>query len=254
MKAVNQSAAKRGIVAVVIVSALAWIGLAYAGGYSVLGSAWTANTYTHSMHFTANSGDITRGGSFVISDTVWYDVLFVCANNSGKITLSPGVGQTDLGRVHPTAIAALADNCNGAGDCNESVVYPSRVADAYPGFKTLCPNTDQTTKTTEDCFKEIYRLDSLACQNNNGTITQIRTKGLCASVAAKNCTSGDPQDPEACPTEDRKGYRFFTSKFIDPDLTGPGSSLDFQFVEDAACLTCVDNSDTAGACPTPPKK
>jgi hypothetical protein len=232
---------------------LSFVQEANAGGYPSLGSAWTYNTYTHSMTFAADAGDLSSPGTevFFISATRWYDNLAVCKNNSGKVTLVPGVGQSDPGQAtSPLPIEVLVDNahCAGTGatrSCTESVEYVSLINDvplSPDDLPQVCKDNSFNTQYT--CFQFLLGFptgqisENLECQNKKGRLVELKTKGVCAIVSARTEFNGQPtlENPG-------EGYRFFWESFFpQPDQT-------FNVVKDPTCVACVKEE---GPCfPTP---
>jgi len=224
---------------------------ANAGGYPSLGSAWTYNTYTHSMTFAADSGDLNSPGTeiFFISATKWYDNLAVCKNNAGKVTLVPGVGQSDPGAAtSPLPIEVLVDNahCTGTGAapaCTESVEYVSLLNDVpQPSSADFPQECTDRGFSQYQCFQFLLGFpnpdDKLQCQNKNGRLVELKTRGVCAIVSARTEKNGQPtvENPG-------EGYRFTFSSFF------PLPGQNFNVVKDPACVECVKGT---GPCfPTP---
>jgi hypothetical protein len=216
---------------------------ANAGGYGSIGSAWTFNTYHHDMSFIAPASDVKNQEVLFISDTTWYDNIAVCRNKGGSITLSPGVGQSDPFRiVNPESLTARVteDECvkagQGNGACTESVTYINRVADLEDQdlFLAFCGTGPNTPETRLACFWDALQLtpqERSACQNTNGVLVEVRTKGVCAITTARRCGS------TGCTDEVEQGYRFTFPNF------NPPPDAVFTATKDDNCFECVRNGN-----------
>jgi hypothetical protein len=224
---------------------------AFAGGYGSLGSAWYVNTYSHQMSFQAPYSDVKNNTVLFISDTVWYDNLAVCQNNSGKVTFVPGGGQSDPFQiVNPGALQTVADqtaDCQKQGTnniCTDTVSYFSKLSEIETAYQqNHIPAGCLISDTPYQCFLKLLGLDPnlvFQCQNQNGSLVQIVTKGVCAIVTARKC------DTQGCTDETFKGYRFTYPSFNQPETTPP---ISFTATPDDNCVTCVNNPTAANCAP-----
>jgi hypothetical protein len=236
--------------------ALSFAQNANAGGYPSIGSGWTIQTYDHSMTFAVDTGDLNSPGTKIafISDTVWYDNLAVCQNNSGKVTFVPGGGQSDpFGFVSPLAQEVFVgdqespgtcDNGNGSTRaCTEQVTYVSKQSDLPAQLPDACFTAGAETPYT--CFQFLLGLipdPNLTCQNKNGRLVELRTKGVCAIVSARVDKTNGSTFPNP-----GVGYQFTFPSFIQP-LNQP-----FQVRQLDECkefVLCVNQGGTD--CTPPP--
>jgi hypothetical protein len=198
-----------------------------AGGYGSLGSAWYVNTYSHDMLFSTIPGDVNNEKVFFQSFTKWYDVQFVCRTKGGAITLAPGIGQSDLGFVIPDFLTAPVGtgNCQPGGDCTATVTYPSRVDEVHL-YKSVLAQQGICSLSDSDsiCFQKLYNLSTLQCQNKQGTLVEIRTKGVCAVQTAIKCDSTGAN----CTPQASQGYNFVAQTF------DPATAV-FTFTEVDSC-------------------
>jgi len=235
-----------------LLSALVVLNFAHdanAGGYGSLGSAWTVNTYHHDMSFIAPSSDVKNQQVLFISDTTWYDNIAVCQNNGGSTTLSPGIGQSDPFRIlNPDALQALVtpDDCDKkSGACTDSVTYVNKVSDLedparFAFFQCAGDSTNFFDRLA--CFYQILNLtpqEQAACQNKNGTLVEVRTKGVCAITTARKC------DSKGCTDEAAQGYRFTY-----PSFTQPAGAV-FTATKDDNCTACVNGETEKCFTPAP---
>jgi hypothetical protein len=148
------------------------------------------------MDFNTPQADVKNNVVQFLSETALYDNLFVCRNNGGQITFQPGGGQSDPGFFTiPRSIlsdAVAPDDCHHTGsvnDCQQTVTYVSKLEDVPPppNLPTTCTNAGFTTQY--GCFLFLLGLiqtpaQTLTCQNDNGIIIQLITKGVCARQTA----------------------------------------------------------------------
>jgi hypothetical protein len=181
-------------------------GLAHAGGYTFLGSAWSYNTYNNDVNFLAPSSDVKNKNVFFRSESAWLDNVFVCKTAGGSTTLSPGVGQADPGSKlfpAPVVVPVTTDDCTksgGSGNCTETAVYVSIITDATP---EVCAQTPFPTDQYQ-CFQYLVGLEpdpKLTCQNSQGTLHEVRTKNVCTLLSAHKCDSPNFESDPSCSTE-----------------------------------------------------
>lgn len=237
-----------GIVMFVVSFGMIWAGQAYAGGYTSLGGAFYVNTYGNAMDFDAPQSDVKFHVVDYLSEILLYDNLAVCQNNGGNFTYKPGNGQTDPGaltRPKPLLTTQVTTgDCKKTGsvnDCQESVLYLSKLQDVVERFRDNIPNhlcsPTVPAPYSDDaygCYLYLLGLPAdFQCQNSNGILIEFVTKGVCARQTARK--DGSPQASQSY-------------QYTYPVFSPQPENASFSSTMSATCGACLDGT---GPCPNP---